>query len=371
MKLHLVTKTLSVRQTRRQSSCFHLGIGRLLFKGDRPLLHTTWVALLAIILLASCNRSAEHGFHSSEEVFDAYADFLQKVKNTENITTGRLVELVRKWYALDDSVASCIIRDSMKAHAPARQEIIHDSLRFYMGRLIDKRQWAFTDYLTIIESLNRVEVDTFSLPLVASAHRFYAGLDSVPTYGTNAEQTVVQYQKMLGRTLKDGFQSKADIITFLQEEDMAFRSFLEHLPAYGDIPLDDITTQTGKVIRHIIDLSMKEQPLFHKEELVILLTVRNNRRLLQNALVCLDEIWRDRYIADSNRSMAYLWMLVQPWISFDELSYTLLSERQTDALHRLAKETSKATRKLKHSDFPLEVDELPALLIKAYITNIN
>lgn len=51
-------------------------------------------------------------------------------KKTENITTGRLVELARKWYALDDSVASCIIRDSMKAHAPARQEIIHDSLRF-------------------------------------------------------------------------------------------------------------------------------------------------------------------------------------------------------------------------------------------------
>ena len=96
MKLHLVTKTLSVRQTRRQSSCFHLGIGRLLFKGDRPLLHTTWVALLAIILLASCNRSAEHGFHSSEKAFDAYADFLRKVKNAENITTGRLVELVRK-----------------------------------------------------------------------------------------------------------------------------------------------------------------------------------------------------------------------------------------------------------------------------------
>lgn len=49
MKLYLVTKTLSVRQTRRQSSCFYPGIGRLLFKGDRPLLHTTWVALLAII----------------------------------------------------------------------------------------------------------------------------------------------------------------------------------------------------------------------------------------------------------------------------------------------------------------------------------
>ena len=60
----------------------------------------------------------------------------------------------------------------LTAHASAGLEIIHDSLRFYMGRLIDKRQWAFTDYLTIIESLNRVEVDTFSLPLVTSAHQF-------------------------------------------------------------------------------------------------------------------------------------------------------------------------------------------------------
>ena len=252
MKLNLVTKTLSARQTRRQSSCFQPGIGRLLFKGDRPLLHTTWAALSVIILLASCSRSAEHGFRSSEEAIKAYADFLQTVKNTESITTDRLVELTRQWYALDDSVTSCITRDSMAAHAPARQEIIHDSLRFHMGRLIDKRQWTFTDYLTIIESLNRVETDTVSLPLVASAHRFYAGLDSVPTYGTNAARTIELYQKMIDRTLKDGFQSKADIITFLRKEDMAFRSFLEHLPAYGDIPLDDITIPNpGEVIRHI------------------------------------------------------------------------------------------------------------------------
>ena len=77
-----------------------------------------------------------------------------------------------------------------------------------MGRLIDKRQWTFTDYLTIIESLNRVETDTVSLPLVASAHRFYAGLDSVSTYGTNAARTIELYQKMLDQTLKDGFNPK-------------------------------------------------------------------------------------------------------------------------------------------------------------------
>lgn len=91
-----------------------------------------------------------------------------------------------------------------------------------------------------------METDTVSLPLVASAHRFYAGLDSVSTYGTNAARTIELYQKMLDQTLKDGFQSKADIITFLRKEDMAFRSFLEHLPAYGDIPLTTSRPKPGK-----------------------------------------------------------------------------------------------------------------------------
>lgn len=80
MKLNLVTKTLSVRQTRRQSSCLHPGIDHLLFNGDRLLLYTTWVVLLAITLLASCSRSAEHGFRSSEEAIKAYADFFSDGK---------------------------------------------------------------------------------------------------------------------------------------------------------------------------------------------------------------------------------------------------------------------------------------------------
>lgn len=370
MKLHPLTKTQSMRQAWRQTAGFHPNIGHPLLNGGNLVLRTTWIALLAITLLASCNRSEEHGFRSSEEAINAYTSFFQKVKNTGNVTTDKLVELAQEWYALDDSVINCISRDSMTAHTPVGYEIIKDSLRSRMGKLVDKRRWTLTDYLTVIEKLERVEIDTTSLLLADSIHRFYSGLDSVQTYGVNATRTIHLYQKMLDNTLEAGLHSRADIFDFLRKEDAAFRSFLEHLSAYGNIPLDDITLQTGKVIRHIIDLSMKEPPLFGKEKLVILLTVRNNRRLLQNAVACLDEIQHKR-MTDSNRSTAYLWMLIQPWISFDELSYALLSEEQMRALHRLAKETSKAANSLKLSGFPLEVDELPALLVKAYITNIN
>lgn len=370
MRLYSVTKTLSMRQIWRQTSCLYPNIGHLFHRGSYLVLHTAWIAMLAIILLVSCHHSEGHGFHSSEEAINAYTFFLQKVKNTEKATADKLVELAQEWYVLDDSVANCIIHDSITTHTSVGYEMIKDSLRFHMGKLVDKGRWTLTDYLTVIEKLQKVEIDAATLSLASSMHRFYSRVDSVQTYGVNAAQTIYLYQKMLNRTLATGLHSKTDTFGFLQEEDAAFRSFLEHLSVYGDIPLDDITQQTGEVIQRIIDLSIKEPQLFGKEELIILLTVRNNRRLLQNAIVCLDEIQRN-HMTDSNRSTAYLWMLVQPWISFDELSYALLSKEQMRALHRLAIATPKAVNSLKHSGFPLEVNELPALLIKTYITNIN
>ena len=53
------------------------------------------------------------------------------------------------------------------------------------------------------------------------------------------------------------------------------------------------------------------------------------------------------------------------------VQWTQMKEIYPDALRRLAKETPKAAKQLKSSGFPLEVDGLPALLIKSYITNIN
>lgn len=89
------------------------------------------------------------------------------------------------------------------------------------------------------------------------------------------------YNKLLEGNLAKGLRTKEDAIDFLRQEDVAFRSFLLHLPSLssGNTPLDGITRNTGKVIRGIIGLAGKEQPVFGKSEVVILLTMRNNRRL--------------------------------------------------------------------------------------------
>ena len=140
----------------------------------------------------------------------------------------------------------------------------------------------------------------------------------------------------------------------------------EPLRELWNTPLDGITRNTGKVIRGIIGLAGKEQPVFGKSEVVILLTMRNNRRLLQNAEACVDGLSR-LHITDNGQAAAYLWMILQPWISFDSFAYALMDEEQLHSMEKLAERMPQTLAKLKGIDFPLETEELPTILMKTFI----
>ena len=97
--------------------------------------------------------------------------------------------------------------------------------------------------------------------------------------------------------------------------------------------------------------------------------MRNNRRLLQNATTCVTDVHKLDF-KDSNQATAYLWMLLQPWLSIDRFSYTLLSQEEKKSLEKLATEMPQAFSQLKSGHFPIDLNELPPLLIKAYIDNL-
>lgn len=106
--------------------------------------------------------------------------------------------------------------------------------------------------------------------------------------------------------------------------------------------------------------------MFGKTEVVILLAMRNNRRLLQNAEACVDGMSRLRF-TDNGQAVAYLWMILQPWISFNGFAYALMDEGQLQTMEKLAELMPSALAKLKGIDFPLETEELPALLMETFI----
>lgn len=335
--------------------------------------HTASIVCLLLMatLLLGCHPSHKDALTTAEEAIAAYNDFFQSLKGRRNAGTDEIISLAKEWRKLDAAVSSALSSDTANnshGHANSNHIALGDSIALQMALLINSQKRSFTDYLSVVRGLNDVEVDSLSQRLAGSVHLFYRKANAIPVYKGSGKEVIRKYDRLLGSTLAKGLRTKEDAIDFLRQEDVAFRSFLLHLPSLssGNTPLDGITRNTGKVIRSIIGLAGKEQPVFGKSEVVILLTMRNNRRLLQNAEACVDGLSHLR-ITDNGQAAAYLWMILQPWISFDSFAYALMDEEQLRTMEKLAERMPQTLAKLKGIDFPLETEELPTILMKTFI----
>lgn len=330
--------------------------------------HTFTVILLSVaIWLAGCQPVSNDSYNSVDDVLASYNELFMAIKSKEAVGVEKLIALVQEWRELEAAVSATLERDTV-AHADARHIFIGDSINIQMSRLIDSRKWSYSDYLTVVRELNNVEMDSVSQKLVASVHLFYHNVGTAVPFKGSAKEVVDKYNRLLDSSLAKGIRTKQDAIDFLRKEDVAFRSFLLHLPTLsaGNIPLGCLTKNTGKVMHGIIGLTTTDNPVLGKSEAVILLAMRNNRRLLQNAEACLESLHR-LHQADNGQATAYQWMILQPWISLDGFAYALMDGKQMRTMEELAERTPKALVKLGKGDFPLDADGLPALLIKTFI----
>ena len=327
--------------------------------------------LLTAILLLGCHSPHKKALSTVEGAMTACNDFFQSLKGKRNAGIDEIISLTKEWRKLDAAVSSAMssdTTDSSHAHANGNHIALGDSIVSQMARLINSRKRSFTDYLSVIRGLNDVEMDSVSQRLVSSVHQFYHHASTIPAYKGSGKEVIRKYNRLLENTLAKGLRTKKEAVDFLRQEDVAFRSFLLHLPSLssGNTPLDGITRNTEEVMSGIIGLADKERSVFGKSEVVILLAMRNNRRLLQNAEACVDRLPRLR-LTDNGQAAAYLWMILQPWISFDSFAYALMDGEQLRTMEKLAERTPQALAKLKGIDFPLDIEGLPALLMETFI----
>lgn len=330
--------------------------------------HTFTVILLSVgIWLAGCQPVSNDSHNSVDDVLASYNELFMAIKSKKAVGVEELIALVQEWRELEAAVSATLERDTV-AHADARHISLGDSINIQMSRLIDGRKWSYSDYLTVVRELNNVEMDSVSQKLVASVHLFYHNAGMAVPFKGSAKEVVGKYNRLLDSSLAKGIRTKQDVIDFLRKEDVAFRSFLLQLPTLstGNTSLDGITKKTGKVMHGIIGLTTTDNPVLGKSEVVILLAMRNNRRLLQNAEACLESLHR-LHRADNGQATAYQWMILQPWISLDGFAYALMDGEQMRTMEELAERTPKALAKLEKGDFPLDADGLPALLTKTFI----
>lgn len=327
----------------------------------------------AIFILASCGKNTDDSmFQTSESAVNAYRTYLSDMRSMETLSTEHLIEAINGWQALRDSVFVRIAKDTANCiHANYESEIrgLHDSLRIEFTRLALEKSRTFADVLLIKEKTSQYRQDTELAQAVTDAESFFRSLDSVAPCHGNAKQTVSAYQSFLAYTLKSGIESKDKMLAFMIEEDRMFRSFLSHLPELADADLSAITDETEKCCLSVFQ-SAEDGKLSYRDALVYT-AKRTNRRIVLNVLACCDDIDQNR-VKREEQARAYVWMLLQPYISLDGFSMTVISETERIKLYEVANNTPLMIANL-NKIIGTENDQwqvLPGVLIKIMLTSI-
>lgn len=327
----------------------------------------------ATIALASCgNKTDNHIFQTDEEAANAYKSYLSEVRNMGTVSTGRLIESVNEWQILRDSVYASVAGDtSGKPHS--NYEIIvqaaHDSLQVEFTRLALSKQRTFADALLFKEQTSRYRQDPELTRSAAEAEPFFKSLDSVSLYKGSDKVIIGKYRSFLSRTLKSGINDKDELLAFIKEEDRLFRSFLTRLPELAAADLSAITRDTEKCCLSVFR-SAEDGRLSYRDALIYT-AKRTNRRIVLNALVCCDDIDQNR-VRSEEQARAYVWMLLQPYISLDGFNMTVMSETERIRLYEVANNTPLMIANLNkiigtdNDQWPV----LPGVLIKIMLTSI-
>ena len=311
-------------------------------------------------------------FQTGKDAADVYRSYLSEVRKVESLPTERLIETVNDWQTLRDSVFAFIAGDTVsKLHSNYESviQVLHDSLQIEFTRLALSKPRTLTDVLLVKEQTSRYRQDRELMQPATEAAPFFRSLDSIPSYKGSAKVIIENYRSFLSNTLKSGINTKDELLSYIKEEDRLFRAFLIHLPELATADLSAITRDTEKCCLSVFQSA--ENGTLSYQDALIYTAKRTNRRVVLNALTCCNDIGQGQ-IKTEAQARAYAWMLLQPYLTLDGFSMTVLSDDEKAALHEVAGLTPAMLARL-NQVIGTDNDQwqtLPGLLIKIMLASI-
>ena len=337
------------------------------------LLSVVFAVAVFSFLSASCSQeNAVPHFETSGEAVTAYREYLSDVQKTKSMEWEDLAVSIASWQELRDSVAAALQRDTVrKAHGYPEETFraVHSAIAAEYQRLALTNPRTYRDVLYLKEQ-GTPEARREELQRQAEKMQpFFELLDTIPLYKDTPEKALKRYDRFLSATLENGIANKRLFLDYLRNEDVLFRSYLTHIPELAGTPMSGITDKTERCCLLAIQSAGKSD--FPVEEAVQYLTLRTNRRLLQNTVACMKDIDNGK-LKSPEQAQAYLWMMMQPLMGMDGERIALLTPEQKNTLYRLADNMAAATDRL--CDVlgydKKRMDGMPMLLLKIHLSTL-
>ncbi len=319
----------------------------------------------------SCTND-KFGFGSPEDAIGTYREHLNLLRNTKTSNTKDFGILICKWKETKDTIVNYLRKDSIliKNERVAQSLYsIHDSIKNEMLRLSETWRYGYSDVLTLKEQTSSFKEDKEIQKAVKEAEPFFDSLSDTPISQSDKNSILKRYRYFLVMANKRAISNKNDMLDFIKLEDFFFRSFLAHLSEMNNEPLSDITKETDAICRKIF-IASREGKIAPKDAMIYM-SMRTGRRLLQNAVVCVNDI-NQMDITDKAQGNAYLWMIIQPFISIDQFTLATLTSEERNNFKYVIEQIPKSKKFAKTFDIKQQALNylLPQQLLKMYILSI-
>ena len=313
-------------------------------KSKTIIFHAAVFAILCLCsTIASCQKKGIR-VRNLQETIALSERHYETIKDMSTASVDELIGIINVTEELEDSILSFSSRDTIAANKEIQKRIISvsDSLRFHIMRLALSQSRSLADVIYLKTNTIGRQRSCLDPKLHKQAERFFGKLDNNSTF-KDAATTIKEYEKLLANDDYWHITSREIFKDFLKREDMCFRSMLQFLPTIPQEKLQRFTEETALICNSFY--TSGDKSFAPVEEITAYMTMRYNRRILQNADACRTHLMNGVKL---NKTVAqnYRWMLLQPFFSIDEMSMATLSSSQQQLLHDIAQDMPELFAKL-------------------------
>ena len=325
--------------------------------------------LCLIISMTSCSGKSDYQFKDSADALKQYRDFHHSIAKEHQANGERLSYFICQWQELSDTVFNYIKKDpAFTAHTYLSLSFheTSDSVRIELLRLASGCSLSDVAHVKLHTSPYR---DDTELDITKKkAATFFSALGKKPIYNRgNAREKITLYRNFLAATKEHGINNQKELLSFLETEDRHFRTFLSNIGDYTNVGMEDVTKMTESICADIFHAASEKR--LSSEDAIVYMSMRTCRRLLLNAQVCADLLKKEK-VNSEQQANAYMWMTLQPFLSMDSLSISLLTEAQQQQMTELAASFPKLSERLIDKGWvdPKHLAQSPTQLMRLYIS---
>ena len=312
--------------------------------------------------LTSCEKHP--AFKTSIEAIEACKKELDNLSSKTSVDTKELVKLTNEWIEIRDSSYSVFAKDptmTIKSDKSYAYFMLSDSIRKKLEELAVSKDRTLEDvmYLKLNTAAERNKVSNSKT--YQEAVDFYESLDDESIY-TSLAKTLQEYDLLLKNT---GILKKENqLLEFIKTEDRCYRSLMKNLSQVTQVQLEELTNRTARIIS-VLYANVGKKNNEANDKAMLYLTMRFNRRIVQNMVACREDIANEKKLNNTQRAN-YRWMLIQSYMGLDSYSIAALTEKQRKTMLNITKELPVLLTKLDGGKLTKETKNILSQTLSQY-----